>query len=122
MLDLIEESEVNKLSLRRPGKKFLLYQKAINPYIKEIESNIAKSEDGFYRIGEKTLRDMLGKHLRDNSIKGIYIGLQYCLWKCDIVIWTRLRVDGKKNFYFRRRRKSDALPISFQDSDALDVK
>lgn len=122
MLELIDETDVNKLSLRKPGKRFLLYQKAIEPYIKEIKNNIAKSENGFYRIGEKTLRDMLGEHLSNNSIKGIYQGLQFCLWKKDIVVWIQPRVDRKKNFHFRRRRKSDVLPISLQDSDALDVE
>lgn len=121
MLDLIEESEVNKLSLRKQGKKFLLYQKAIEPYFHEIKHNITKSEEGFYRIGEKTLRDMLGKHLGKNSIGGIHRGLRYCLWKNDIVIDKTLRTDGLHNFYFRKRVKSDALPIGLQESDAVDV-
>jgi len=121
MLDIIEESEVNKLSLRKSGKRFLLYQKAIEPHIKEIEDNIAKSENGFYRIGEKTLREMLGGHLKNNSIGGIYRGLQYCLWKNDIVVWTVLRTDGKKDFYFRSRYKSDILPIGLQESRAVDI-
>lgn len=121
MLDLIEESEVNKLSLRKQGKKFLLYQKAIGPYIQEIENNIKKSEEGFYRIGEKTLRDILGEHLKSNSISTIRKGLQYCFWKNDIVIWIQPRSDGKKNFYFRRRHASDVLPTDLQESDVADV-
>lgn len=122
MLELINETDVNKLSLRKPGKRFLLYQKAIKPHIKEIEDNITKSEDGFYRIGENTLRNMLGEHLRNNSTKGIFNGLQYCLWKDDIVVWVEQRIDRKKNYFFRRRVKSDTLPIGLQESDALDVE
>lgn len=107
MLEQIDEKDINKLSLRKSGKRFLLYQKAIESHIKKIEDNIAKSEDGFYRIGEKTLRDMLGEHLKNNGTNSIRIALKHIFWRYNIVTETKSRIDGKKDFYFRMRVKSD---------------
>lgn len=111
MLEQINEGEVNKLSLRKSGKKFLLYQKAIEPHIKEIVDKVAKSEDGFHRIGEKTLRDMLGEHLKNNGTNSIRIALRYIFWRYDIIVGIKPRVDEKKDFYFRRRVKSDVTSV-----------
>lgn len=111
MFELIDETDVNKLSLRKQGKRFLLYQKAIKPYIREIEDNIANSEDGYYRIGENTLRDMLGPHLKNNGTETVRQALKYIFWRHDIVVETRPRVDNRKDFNFRRRRKSDTSVV-----------
>jgi hypothetical protein len=121
VLELVSEVDVNKLSLRKAGKKYLLYDKAIGPYVKEIRKEIAESDGKKYKIKEETLREMLGYHLKNNSIIGIYQGLRYTLWKYNIVVYTRPRLSGKKNFYFRNRRKSEALPPCLQEQEACDT-
>lgn len=114
MLEQIDEVDMNRLSIRKKGKNFFLYDKTMRPYIEDIKNNISKSEDGFYAIKEEVLREMLGEHLGNNSIIGIYQGLQYCLWEYGIIVWIKPRPSGKKNFYFRKRHESDVLPLSLQ--------
>lgn len=121
MLEQIDEVDMNKLSLRKKGKKYFLYDKTMKPYIDNIKNNISKSEDGFYIIKEEVLREMLGEHLGNNSIEGIYQGLQYCLWEYGIIVWVKQRFSGKKNFYFEERHKSDVFPIGPRKLKASDI-
>lgn len=109
-MELIEESEVNKLSLRKQGKRYLLYKKAIDPYIETIMEGIKISENKSFKIKEENLREMLGEHLKDNDVKTLRRALQHTLWDFDIVVETKPRLSGKKNFYFRERSAFDKKP------------
>ncbi len=109
-MELIEESEVNKLSLRKQGKRYLLYRKAIDPYIESIMEGIKISENSIVQIKEENLREMLEEHLKDNDIKTLRRALQHIFWDINIVVETKPRLSGKKNFYFRERNAFDREP------------
>lgn len=117
-MQLIYESKVNKLSLRKKGEKFGLYGKAIEYYLKTIKEGIENVEKEKtkdvntkdYRINEEDLREMLGEHLKDNSIAGILRGLRYHLWKYNITVYTAIRPSRKMAFFFRKLCDADAIP------------
>lgn len=114
-MELIEESEVNKLSLRKKGKKFDLYRRSIEYHLKTIIAGIEISEKEKkkdvttedYRINEEKLREMLGEHLKNNSIDGIIRGIRYHLWKYNIVVYTMIIPSGKRAFFFRKKCEYD---------------
>lgn len=114
-MELIDESEVNKLSLRKKGKKFDLYRRAIEYHLKTIIAGIDISEKEKrkdtttkdYRINEEKLREMLGERLKDNSTDGILRGIRYHLWKYNIVVYTMTRPNGKRTFFFRKKCEYD---------------
>lgn len=118
-MQLIYESEVNKLSLRKKGKKFGLYDKAIEYHLKTIKEGIENVEKEKtkdintkdYRIDEEDLREMLGEHLKDNSIAGILRGLRYHLWKYNITVYTAIRPSRKMAFLFRKLCDADVAPF-----------
>lgn len=109
-MELIEESEVNKLSLRKQGKRYLLYKKAIDPYIETILGGIKISENRIVQIKEENLREMLEEHLKNNDVKTLRRALQHIFWDINIVVETKPRPSGKKNFYFRERSALDEKP------------
>lgn len=114
-MKLIEESEVNKLSLRKKGRKYDLYRIAIERCLKIIMEEIETTEKEKrkdittedYRINEEKLREMLGERLKDNSTDGILRGIRYHLWKHDIVVYTMNRPSGKRVFFFRKKCEYD---------------
>lgn len=124
-MELIEESDMSINSLKKRGEKFILYGRFVESHLDDIKHNMKRLRDDTYRdreekdstvkknedyiIKEEDLRKMLDERLRDNGYLAIQRGLQYHFWKHDIVVVTTLRLSGKRNFRFRKKRKSDWL-------------
>jgi hypothetical protein len=131
VLEIVSESDMSITSLRKRGEKFILYAKFVEIHLEELKYNMKRLRETTYRdrkenyssnkknedyiIKEEILREMLDERLRNNGFLAIQRGLQYHLWKHDIVVITELRLSGKRNFRFRKKTKYDFLSPALRE-------
>lgn len=119
MVDIVDISEMHPLSKGKSGKRYgsiyPKYEEALRPEIPEI-LNLLKGQE-FIRISkDEMVNRYLGPLFQQHGERSLQMGMQYVLWKQDIVVGIRTRTDGQRVFELRKRRKSDALPLWMQIS------